>query len=1554
MATILSVGDIAIVHYNSDTDTFSFVFLRDVDAGTVVNFTDNGWLAGGGFRSGEGTVTYTAPAVVTAGTVVTLTGLNIALAGDQIIAFQGDPATPTILHLVDFGDGDNAVGGDAIDAQTTALPPGFALGVNAVAIAFDHSLYAGPTNGSPAELFAASNNTANWIDSSSLPIVFNSDARPSIDLDRDDSTHGGRDYETSVASGGPGVAVTDIDIVIGDDGADIFAAEIKITGAGPGDLLVINGALPPGITATAYDPATGVLRLDGQAPFADYEVAIRLVEFSTADAANTLKRIEVIVFDGAEWSEEGTAFIHVSQSGVDPRAAPPALDLDANNSNGGGADYTATYATGGPGTPIADVDVTITDADSATIASATITILNWNQPSGDTLSISGSLPAGIVASAYDPIGLSITLSGVASLADYQAALQQVVFSSTNPAPGTGDRGIQVVVNDGGVNSNIATTYMHVVAAAPNMPPVLDLDADDSTTDTVEYLTTFVPGGPPVAVADTDVLITDTDSTQIISAAIRLTEPDPGDVLVVNGTLPAGITASAYDSVTGLLMLSGAASLADYQTALRQVAFDNATPTPSTFTRVVNVTVSDAIGSTSNVAHAIIEVEQINAAPPVVDLDADDSTVPGNAYHTTFTENGAPVAVADTDTLITDVDSTGLASATVTLINTQTGDLLAISGALPAGITASAYDPVTGILTLTGNASLADYQAALEAIRFSAAGDHPVAGTRIIQVVVNDGANDSQATVALVTVLTDNDAPTLNVAPSASYVENAAPLTLSPTVTLTDPDNAELTLAVVTITDGSFAGDGDILTVAGTTSGTVNGITFLWNEAAHALVFSGAGLVADYQALLQMVAFQSASNNPTDYNASPARTLTWAVSDGETVTTAATTLDIVAENDAPLLTVAPAATYTENGAPVVISPAATTVDVDDLNLVAGAVRIASGAVDGDILTVNGQQSGTFSDVDFSYNAALHVLIFGHTTSVTDFQTFLQAVAFQSTGDDPTDGGLSLTRTLTWAVFDGDNLSTLQTTILSITAENDAPVNTVPGAQSVNEDTALAIAGLSIADTDSATLTTTLTVASGTLSIVSGTASVTGNLTGTVTISGTIAEVNAALAGMNYLGNPNFTGADTLTMTTSDGLLSDIDTVGITVAPVADAPQIDLDSDNSSGAPGSGYITAFIEHGLPALLAGADMTLTDADDANLVGATFFLLNSKPDDALLVTGALPPGITATVIGNQLTLSGSASVADYQAAIRLVAFDNPSDTLDLQSRVVLVQVNDGDATASAFVLVQIVPVNETPVAQNGSASGDEDKPITGMLIATDSDTPALTYALVTQAAHGSVVLGQDGSYSYTPAADFNGSDSFTFVANDGAIDSNIATVTLTVKPVDDRPPGQGPGGVPLPDPVGFDAPFYLAANPDVAATGVDPLEHFNTVGWREGRNPSAYFDTTYYLAQNPDVAVAGVNPLDHFNTFGWREGRDPNAYFDTSGYLEHYPDVAATGVNPLEHFEEFGWHEGRDPSLAFDTTQYLAVYTDVAAAHTDPLGHFLYFGIHEGRSPFGDGYWE
>ena len=456
---------------------------------------------------------------------------------------------------------------------------------------------------------------------------------------------------------------------------------------------------------------------------------------------------------------------------------------------------------------------------------------------------------------------------------------------------------------------------------------------------------------------------------------------------------------------------------------------------------------------SNLAHAIVEVTQVDNIAPVVNLDADNSTVVGTSFRATFTEGGAPIPIADIDTLITDADSTTLASATIKLTDPQAGDLLAADPvALPGGILASSYNPVTEILTLSGVASLADYQTALEAIRFSAAGENPVAGSRIVEVVVNDGANNSQAATALLTVVAVNDAPALVVA-DASYQENADPVLLSPSASLTDADNTELNFAAVQITAGSFPGDGDTLTIGGVTSGIVTGITFLWNPTLHALELTGASSPANYQALLQTVAFQSTSHNPTDFNASSQRTLTWSVSDGAAVTTATTTLDIVAVNDAPQETVAATAAYTENGPPVTISPAAVASDVDNSDLVFGVVRIAGGWVDGDVLTVNGQQSGTFAGIDFSYDAALHALVFSQPAPVADFQTLMQAVQFGSTSENPTNFGANPTRTLGWGLHDGDDYSSpAQFTQITINAIDD-PAVAQNDAVGTAEDTAI---------------------------------------------------------------------------------------------------------------------------------------------------------------------------------------------------------------------------------------------------------------------------------------------------------------------------------------------------------------------------------------------------------------------------------------------------------------------------------------------------------------------
>ncbi len=123
-------------------------------------------------------------------------------------------------------------------------------------------------------------------------------------------------------------------------------------------------------------------------------------------------------------------------------------------------------------------------------------------------------------------------------------------------------------------------------------------------------------------------------------------------------------------------------------------------------------------------------------------------------------------------------------------------------------------------------------------------------------------------------------------------------------------------------------------------------------------------------------------------------------------------------------------------------------------------------------------------------------------------------------------------------------------ISVTNVNEAPTITVPGAQIAYEDVDKAISGISVADVDSGSLTVTLAVDHGTLTLGTTTGlTVSGNGTGSVSLSGTIADLNAALATLLYRGGLNYVGSDTLNLNASDGSLSANSSVALAVKSAA---------------------------------------------------------------------------------------------------------------------------------------------------------------------------------------------------------------------------------------------------------------------------------------------------------------------------------------------------------------------------------------------------------------------
>ena len=132
---------------------------------------------------------------------------------------------------------------------------------------------------------------------------------------------------------------------------------------------------------------------------------------------------------------------------------------------------------------------------------------------------------------------------------------------------------------------------------------------------------------------------------------------------------------------------------------------------------------------------------------------------GTGFTSTFTE-GAAGARIGLHTAVTDPDSVNVARAVIRLTNAQAQDILSLAGALPAGISSSFGPIVAGQITmiLSGSASLAAYQTAIETVRFSNTSDSPDTTPRIIEVTVNDGQSASPVATATVNVVPVNDAP----------------------------------------------------------------------------------------------------------------------------------------------------------------------------------------------------------------------------------------------------------------------------------------------------------------------------------------------------------------------------------------------------------------------------------------------------------------------------------------------------------------------------------------------------------------------------------------------------------------------------------------------------------------------------------------------------------------------------------------------------------------------------------------------------------------------------
>ena len=345
-------------------------------------------------------------------------------------------------------------------------------------------------------------------------------------------------------------------------------------------------------------------------------------------------------------------------------------------------------------------------------------------------------------------------------------------------------------------------------------------------------------------------------------------------------------------------------------------------------------------------------------------------------------------------------------------------------------------------------------------------------------------------------------------------------------------------------------------------------------------------------------------------------------------------------------------------------------------------------------------------------------------------------------------------------------------------------------------------------------------------------------------------------LKYTPNPNFFGTDSFDFVVNDGKVDSqpatvtITIVGVNDPPVANSQSVEVDEDSQ--------IT---------------ITLTGSDPEN------------------------DNLTYKVISQPLkgSLSGTAPIVIYKPN----ADFNGDDSFTFS-------VKDGELESSpAKVSIKVKPINDPPVAIDQSVITDEDTSIKITLTGTDVENDPLTFKIVKQPTNGTLE-GKSPDFTYKPKQDFNGNDTFTFIANDGKADSNIGNINITVKPVNDPP-------IANPQSVEVDEDSQIT----ITLTGSDP-ENDNL---------------TYKIISQPlKGSLSGTGSVVIYKPNADFNGDDSFTFSVNDGELESSPAKVSIKVKPIN-----------DPPVVTDqsvtTDEYVSI--KVILSGTDIDGDKLTFKI-------------
>ena len=324
-----------------------------------------------------------------------------------------------------------------------------------------------------------------------------------------------------------------------------------------------------------------------------------------------------------------------------------------------------------------------------------------------------------------------------------------------------------------------------------------------------------------------------------------------------------------------------------------------------------------------------------------------------------------------------------------------------------------------------------------------------------------------------------------------------------------------------------------------------------------------------------------------------------------------------------------------------------------------------------------------------------------------------------------------------------------------------------------------------------------------------------------------EMAATFAGVIYTPNADYNGTDSFTYTISDGHNHTATaTVNVTVNAVNDAPtsstqSVATDEDTAknvtlaaSDIDGDALTYSTVAAPTKGTLSGSGANRVYTPSADFSGSDSFAF--KANDGTIDSNISVVNINVTTVNDAPVADAQSVSTDEDTAKNIVLSGSDAEAATLTYVVVAAptkgtlsgvapnltytpnanyngldsfsfKVNDGTVDSNtATVSIVVNAINDAPTSSTQSVATNEDTAKNITLSGTDIDGDALTYSVVTQPANGTL-RGSGANLVYTPNANFSGSDSFSFKANDGALDSNISSVSIAVSPLNDAPTSGG-----------------------------------------------------------------------------------------------------------------------------------------------------------------------